>query len=109
MAVCESLLVFLETRDAEVHCQLKQLEQHADREADPDPERAPDGRDEGGDGVPGRLRDGLHVVVLHLLPSHCGREEIFVSHLLTGRAALAGSLSNVVLHDDSCDAVPLSY
>ena len=65
MAVCESLLVFLETRDAEVHCQLKQLEQHADREADPDPERAPDGRDEGGDGVPGRLRDGLHVVVLH--------------------------------------------
>ena len=78
MAVCESLLVFLETRDAEVHCQLKQLEQHADREADPDPERAPDGRDEGGDGVPGRLRDGLHVerhevvvqpevVVLHLL------------------------------------------
>ena len=121
------LLILVKTRQSQVHCQLQQLKQHADGEANPDPQGATDGGDESGEAVSGRLRDGLHierhevdvhleVVVLHLLWLHLvelregegclfarpegGGDKFLVLHLVTGRATVTGSLSYVVLHND---------
>ena len=47
------LLILSKTRYSQVYGQLQQLKQHADGEANPDPQGATDGGDESGEAVSG--------------------------------------------------------